>query len=374
MKQTMMRSGWVAATLLAVAGVVGGQAPEEAAATPGMPGPDDPSVQNAEVLPRAVTSLMLDIVDAGDRAVAVGERGHVLVSETRRDGWRQIADVPTRSTLTAVAAFEGRVLAVGHDGIVLRSDDGGLTWARKRVVLFSKENPDPRNGAPLLDVMFLDKDHAYAVGAYATLLRSDDGGENWQYVDVLGRGDTSPAPEPTDDSNAPALDDESWNFDSADLDLDEETDPHLNAIARTGSGNLFIVAERGAAFRSTDQGATWQRIQLPYEGSMFGVIGGAGDHVLCFGLRGNVYESNDLGATWDKRETGTELSLMGGAVGASGATVLVGGNGMVLTRGSDGDAFLAHTHPAGNVLASVLVLGPGEYTVVGETGVSFYQP
>lgn len=107
---------------------------------------------------------------------------------------------------------------------------------------------------------------------------------------------------------------------------------------------------------------------------MFGVIGGAGDHVLCFGLRGNVYESNDLGATWDKRETGTELSLMGGAVGASGATVLVGGNGMVLTRGSDGDAFLAHTHPAGNVLASVLVLGPGEYTVVGETGVSFYQP
>ncbi len=374
MKQTKMRIGVAAAAMLAIAGAIGSQAQEEAAATPGMPAAGDPSVQDAEVLPRAATSLLLDLVDAGDRAVAVGERGHILVSETRRDGWRQIAGVPTRSTLTAVAAFEGRVLAVGHDGIVLRSDDGGLTWARKRVVLFSKENFDPRNGAPLLDVLFLDKDHALAVGAYATLLRSDDGGENWQYVDVLGRGDTSPAPEPSDDDNAPALDDESWNFDSADLDLDEETDPHLNAIARTGNGNLFIVAERGAAFRSTDQGVTWQRIQLPYEGSMFGVIAGTGDHVLCFGLRGNVYESNDLGSTWDKRETGTELSLMGGAAGSAGATVLVGGNGVVLARGSDSEPFAATTHPAGTVLSSVLVLGAGEYTVVGETGVSFYQP
>ena len=107
---------------------------------------------------------------------------------------------------------------------------------------------------------------------------------------------------------------------------------------------------------------------------MFGVIGGSGDHVLCFGLRGNVYESNDLGSTWTKRETGTELSLMGGAMGADGSTVLVGGNGIVLSRSSDSDAFLATTHPAGVVLSSVLVLGPGEYTVVGETGVSFYQP
>ena len=57
-----------------------------------------------------------------------------------------------------------------------------------------------------------------------------------------------------------------------------------------------------------------------------------------------------------------------------GATVLVGGNGIVLSRSSDGDAFMATTHPDGVVLSSVLVLGPGEYTVVGETGVSFYQP
>lgn len=377
MKQSIVRSGAIAAGMLALAWTWGLQAQDEsAAAAPTAPAADDPSVLEAEVMPRAASSLLLDIVDAGDRAVAVGERGHILVSETRRDGWRQIERVPTRTTLTAVTAIDKRVFAVGHDGIVLRSDDGGLTWVRKRVQLFDRDNPDPRNGAPLLDVLFTDVDNGFAVGAYATLLRTRDGGETWDYVDVLNRGGAA-APTEAElaaDAAAPGLDDESWNFDAADLDLDEETDPHLNGIARTGNGNLFVVAERGAAFRSSDGGDTWQRIQLPYEGSMFGVIGGSGDRVLCFGLRGNVYESSDLGTTWSKRDTGTELSLMGGAIGADGATVLVGGNGIVLSRSNEGDAFMASTHPDGAVLSSVLVLGPGEYTVVGETGVSFYQP
>jgi photosystem II stability/assembly factor-like uncharacterized protein len=378
MNQTKFRFGAVvAAALFMLASAVGVPAQDqEAAAAAAVPAADDPSLLTAEVLPRASASLLLDIVDAGDRAVAVGERGHILVSETRRDGWRQIAGVPTRSNLTAVTAADGRVYAVGHDGIVLRSDDGGLNWTRKRVVLFDRDNPDPRNGAPLLDVLFLDADHGFAVGAYATLLRTDNGGDSWQYVDILNRrGAAAPTEEElAKDPNAPGLDDDSWNFDAADLDLDEETDPHLNGIARTGNGNLFIVAERGAAFRSRDGGLSWQRIQLPYEGSMFGVIGGGGDHVLCYGLRGNVYESNDLGDTWSKRETGTELSLMGGASGGDGSTVLVGGNGIVLSRSSENDAFLATTHPAGVVLSSVLVIGPGEYTVVGEAGISFYQP
>ena len=375
MNQTPLRASALVAGLFAFATVCQVQAQDTApAAEFGLPAADDPSVLNAEIMPRAVSSLILDIVDAGDRAVAVGERGHILVSETRRDGWRQIENVPTRSNLNAVTAIDGRVFAVGHDSVVLRSDDGGLTWARKRVVLFDKTNPDPRSGGPLLDVMFTDRDNGFAVGAYATLLRTNDGGESWSLVDVLSRGDTSPAPEPTGESNAPAVDAESWNFESSDLDLDEETDPHLNAITRTGNGNLFIVAERGAAFRSLDGGSTWERIQLPYAGSMFGVIGGAGSRVVCFGLRGNVYESGDLGTTWQKIDTGTDLSLMGGATGADGSTVLVGGNGVVLSRSADSAAFLLTMHPDGKVLSSVLVLGPGEYTTVGESGISFYQP
>ena len=94
----------------------------------------------------------------------------------------------------------------------------------------------------------------------------------------------------TDDSAVAAKSDANESgkqtFTASQLKIGQEPTPHLNAIARTGSGALFIVGERGAAFRSRDSGATWQRLQLPYDGSMFGVIGYAADHVLAFGLRG----------------------------------------------------------------------------------------
>ncbi len=44
----------------------------------------------------------------------------------------------------------------------------------------------------------------------------------------------------------------------------------------TGDGALVIVGERGALLRSSDNGASWQRLRLPYEGSMFGVLAPAG--------------------------------------------------------------------------------------------------
>ncbi len=349
-------------------GAVDGSAPSDTASA--ALAPDDPAIQTAELMPRASRSLMLDIAESSDRAIAVGERGHILVSESRRD-WRQIANVPTRSTLTAVAAVNNKVWAVGHEGVILHSADGGQTWARQRVAPFDKDNMDLTNGAPLLDVLFVDEMTGYAIGAYSLMLVTHDGGQTWNQQNVLGKTDDEILSQQSEDNST--INDENWTFDQEDLDLDEESDPHLNAIVRTGDGAFFIVAERGAAFRSTDDAASWERIQLPYEGSMFGALGFEGSHVLCFGLRGNVYETFDLGSTWTKLETGTSLSLMGGDSFDDGGAVLVGANGIVLSRNTANDAFKTSTHPDGNVLASVVSLSSAEFAVAGETGLSVFS-
>jgi len=333
-------------------------------------GADDPVLQTAELMPRAARSLILDIAESSDRAIAVGERGHILVSESRRD-WRQIANVPTRSTLTAVAAVGNHAWAVGHEGVILHSADGGLSWTRQRVMPFDKNNTDLTNGAPLLDVLFLDEQNGYAVGAYSLMLVTHDGGQSWTQQNVLGKSDDEILSQQSEDNST--VNDENWTFDQDDLALDEESDPHLNAIARTDDGSFFMVAERGAAFRSTDGAATWERIQLPYEGSMFGVIGFEGRHILCFGLRGNVYESFDLGSSWHKIETGTTLSLMGGDGFDAGGAVLVGANGIVLSRPDASTAFRTSAHPDGSVLSSVVSLSAAEFAVAGETGLSVFS-
>lgn len=350
----------------------------------------DPAVLPAEVMPRAQESLILDLAESGTRRIAVGERGHVLLSDDGRT-WTQVADVPTRSTLTGVSTVGENVWAVGHDGVIIHSGDGGRTWKRQRATPYVENDDDLHNGAPLLDVKFLDAQNGFAIGAFALMLRTRDGGATWEEVSMAAdavidalepvEGDASmtEANESVDGATEDGAEGESeenqWVFDDEDLDLGEETDPHLNAIARTGDGSLFVVAERGAAFRSSDGGASWERITLPYEGSMFGVLGFEGQHVLAFGMRGTVLESYDLGTTWATVETGTDLSLMGGAGFGAGGAVLVGANGIVLTRTSGGPGFLAHEHPDGAVLSSVMLLVPDtEVIVAGEKGLSTYTP
>lgn len=372
------------AAMVALPGFAQDPATPPATAPAAAPAPYEPATSTAELAPLAAHSLILDIADGANRAIAVGERGHILVSETRRGDWRQVADVPTRSNLTGVAAIGDSAWAVGHDGVILASTDGGLTWTRQRARPFDPASDDLHNGVPLLDVWFADAQHGFAVGAYALLLRTDDGGATWTQVALGGDGDAAAADaiaeeDVVDDAAADAEaapgDDESWTFDEAELVLEDETDPHLNGIARTGDGSLFIVGERGTAYRSTDAGTTWQRLKMPYGGSMFGVIGYDGRHVLAYGLRGHVYESTDLGDSWTEVETGTEHSLMGGAALAGGGAVLVGANGIVLTRSGAGTGLLAHAHPDGAVLSSVLPLAPNgvEFLVAGENGVSLFQ-
>lgn len=334
--------------------------------------------QSTEVMPLATKrSLMLDIADGDQRAIMVGERGHVLVSESRSD-WRQVANVPTRLTLTAVATVGEHAWAVGHDGVILHSADGGLNWEQQRIDPWVPPSDDaefdPQAGAPLLDVLFVDTQTGFAVGAYSLLLRTRDGGATWEKVALSAdAGDGSDAA-PADDA---AGADDSWTFDQDELVLDEEDDPHLNGIVRTESGLLFIVAERGAGFRSRDGGETWERLSLPYDGSMFGVISFGPEHLLAFGLRGNMLETRDGGDSWTEIDTGTTLSLLGGAALPDGGAVVVGANGVVLYRPDAASAFALGTYENADqetpVLSSVRPQGSRTFLVAGEKGFGRYQ-
>ena len=331
----------------------------------------DPATAPAEILPLAERSLLLDIARSGTRHIAVGARGDVLVSD---DGarWRQI-DMPTRATLTAITAIDAQVWAVGHDGIIVHSADGGEHWQIQRSDPWQAADAggDPTHGAPLLDVLFTDARRGFAVGAYSLALQTRDGGEHWEAMTVAAVVETAATGKADDKAAA----DDKATFTAEELKVGQEATPHLNAIARTGSGALLIVAERGSAFRSRDDGATWQRLQLPYDGSMFGVLGYDGDHVLAFGLRGHAFESNDLGDHWTPVATGTELSLMGGAALDGGGAVIVGANGIVLMRPGTGAALRAFVDQPAGILAAARPLGNGSALLLaGENGVSTFEP
>ena len=289
---------------------------------------------------KAHQTLLLDVASLGKRLVTVGDRGHILLSDDNGASWVQ-AKVPTKQMLTAVFFIdETHGWAVGHDAQILASTDGGATWV--------KQFEDLEREAPLLDVWFKDRNNGYAVGAYGALLETTDGGANWE--DVSDR-------------------------------MDNEDAYHLNAIVEVKDSGLFIVGEQGAMFRSPDWGQTWETLEGPYEGSLFGALGtDEAGALLVYGLRGHLFRSADFGTTWQAISLNTanngplEFGLADGNRLADGSIVVVGHGGTVLKSTDSGRNFSVTNRADRLSLAGVAAMENGNLILVGQGGVHAATP
>jgi len=285
---------------------------------------EDP-VEWALELAMADRSLLLDAAAVDGMLVVVGERGHILISNDAGKTWRQ-AKVPTRATLTGVWFHDpSHGWAVGHDSVILRTMDGGATWERVQWA--------PDDESPFLDVWFFDAESGFAIGAYGSFFVTEDGGATW-FDEMIG-----------------------------------EDDFHLNHMARSDTGRMYIAAEAGAAYRSDDDGATWTILPTPYEGSFFGVLPLDGDALLLFGLRGHLFRSDDAGETWTTLETGTTAMLNSGIRLEDGRIVIAGLGGVVLVSDDGGRSFDLRGQSSRAGIQTLVDAGDGQLLLVGEFGI-----
>jgi photosystem II stability/assembly factor-like uncharacterized protein len=286
----------------------------------------DAPVERAVKAPLASRSLLLDVAAYDGGLVAVGERGHILFSRDRGASWTQ-ADVPTRALLTGVVMQDGQLgWAVGHDSVVLRTRDGGLTWERVRYA--------PENERPLLDVWFADAQRGLAVGAYGELIATTDGGTTWEPRRVNG-----------------------------------EDDFHLNQIAVAKDGALYLAGEAGRLYRSGDGGASWEVLPSPYQGSFFGVLPLSDGPLLAFGLRGNLHRSLDGGRTWERIETDTVATLNCALELGPGRFVVGGMAGTLLWSDGGNGAVRKQELPGRKAIASMARSDDRNLLLFGEGGV-----
>lgn len=271
--------------------------------------------------------LLLDAEFTAQRQVAVGERGYILLSD---DGQRwRAAHAAGESTLTAITGRGAQLWAVGHDATILKSTDHGANWRR---VHYS-----PQQQRPLLDVLFVDDNNGFAVGAYGYFLETRDAGEHWVSRTITAG------------------------------------DRHFNAIAALADGTLLIAGEAGTLLRSTDAGYSWQPLASPYAGSWFGILPVEKSAAVIFGLRGKLYRTEDAGAHWIAVPTGTSAALMGGRVLADGTVVVVGQDGAVLTSRDQARTFTLHPQP-GHAAFSTLLASKHHWWFFGERGVTRVSP
>ncbi|MBV8876463.1 MAG: hypothetical protein JO158_02050, partial [Gammaproteobacteria bacterium] len=232
------------ASALALALAVPLAAAEEQAATA--------PVRAAEPARLAAGGLLIAIAPAGERLVAVGDRGIIVVSDDRGAHWRQAEHVPTQALLTGVCFLDAQHgVAVGHDEVILVSEDGGLHWERTHYA--------PEAQRPLLDVWCGSSGQVIAVGAYSAYFTSDDGGKSWRQVKF------EPVSASSGPRTAPAQEQGAGGG------------YHLNRIVGAPGRRLYIAAEAGRLYASSDAGKSWRALASPYEGSFFGVLPLAGE-------------------------------------------------------------------------------------------------
>lgn len=291
-------------------------------------GTRDPISTPASSSAFGVRSALTAVANAGSRLIAVGRRGVILVSDDAGAHWRQVAS-PVSGDLTAVRfqdAQHGWI--VGHDAVVLKSTDGGLSWQRKldgrsALALLSATygaqgsaadatiaQDIERAGAqsatpgvlpyPLLDVWFASADEGYVGGAFGLLLHTTDGGASWTPM------------------------------------MERSANARMNHIYAIGgaAGQVYLAGEQGFLRRRDAASGSFVAIDSPYDGSYFGLYAD-GRQLLVHGLRGNAYVQEDGGA-WQKIDTGSAANIVAALPAPDGGMLLVTQGGEVLSGASGG--------------------------------------
>lgn len=303
----------------------------------------------------------------GERYLAAGEQGRILIADAADGPWREASVQQQRdSTLTAVSFVAPKIaIAVGHDAWILRSVDAGETWTE---AAFSADRPEP-----LLGVAGPYDGKLYAHGAFGRFMVSSDLGQTWQEQALVEEG-AEPA------AAAPAVDPNSEDYDpfaaytngaSAGSALSER---HLNAMTQTADGQLWLVGERGLLARSGNGGASWTVLDPIYAGSLFGILELPSKDLLVFGMRGHAFVSRDAGATWTASTVPLPLSLFAGTVDSEGHAVLVGASDAVLKSTDNGASFELVSQKDRRSIASVLALAGGGWLTGGEAGIKRQSP
>jgi photosystem II stability/assembly factor-like uncharacterized protein len=278
---------------------------------------------------RAQHGLLLDVARAGNRIVAVGNDGNVLLSDDEGASWR-VAKPATDELLTSVVfptATEG--WAVGQDETVLHSTDAGQTWTRQ----YTKAAADQA----LFTIISLAPGHLFSSGSYNLILETTDGGVTWK------------------ESKIDNLDD----------------DYHLNCAVNHGD-DIMVTGESGHAFLRS--AGTWTPIKLPYEGSQFACATGADGSFYSFGLRGTAFRLMPGSKSWTKLESGTQRSFFGAANLTNGQIALVGSNGLVELLDPASGKMRELPRPTAETLSGVMEAKDGKLIIVGDDGVHLVDP
>lgn len=320
----------------------------------------DPLKTPAPVVEQVTSAHLTSIAEVNGVLVSVGARGLIVLSDDGGKSWSQVASPVSSDLLDLDFPDDKHGWIVGHDGVVLRTTDGGYSWQKQYdgrqayemlrrhftelqetgyemaaaylnvVELNYKDGPEQA----LMDVWFRNPKEGFAVGTFGTLMATNDGGKTWT----------------------------SWMER-----IDNPEVLHYNAIAGDKDG-VFLASERGKIFRLNAAGNKFDALSTGYSGTFF-TVSVHGADVIAAGLRGTVYRSVDGGDSWSQVDSGISSPFTDSRVLGEKRFLLASIDGRVFTL--DAETGKLERHPVENRGRYSSIAGtPGENLLtVGFSGI-----
>ena len=302
-------------------------------ATAAMPGPLS---QPAGMTARAARSVLTRVVRAGDRLVAIGERGLVVMSDDGGRQWRQ-ARVPVSVTLTSAWFADARQgWMTGHSGVVLHTTDGGESWAiqtdgaalakaalaqaqslpetdvgRERSIQRAQRLVDDGADKPLLSICFADAQRGMAVGAYGLAATTDDGGKTW--IPCLDR-------------------------------MPNPRGMHLYAVVNHAK-TWVVAGEQGVLMRSGDDATHFEPLASPFKRSLFAATATRKGGFVLAGLLGSACRIEPGGTAVAAIELPAPVTVLSCTELRDGGVMLLAQGGRLLVSNDGGGARFTEQQP-----------------------------
>ena len=301
---------------------------------------------------------------AGARLVAVGEHGVIIYSDDQGVTWHQ-ARVPVDVLLNAVAFANAQVgWAVGHFGVILYTADGGKTWQKQldgnqvnQLALEAAKTATTQNS----NLVTTD----FALKRASLFLQT---GPDKPFLAVAALSPTQAiavgayrlADRTTDGGKT-------WQDTS--LNISDRLSHNLYGIAKIGQ-DIYIAAETGPVFLSKDDGVNFSAVTAPSGTTLFGVLGTGDGGVLVYGVAGAAYLSHDSGKSWRNVAINTTTNITTGLLLKSGAVLLASESGMLYISRDNGLTFRQVPEMVPMALTGLAQMMDGDVAAVGFNGVN----
>jgi photosystem II stability/assembly factor-like uncharacterized protein len=236
---------------------------------------------------------------------------------------------PDKVLIEAVALVGHRLVAVGLDGLVILSDDNGVSWRQVQIPV----------QATLTAIRFTDDHVGWAVGHYGVVLHTVDGGEHWTLVEDGPRAARATLDAARSGNDADSV--RARKIQAAQLLIQNEPARPFLLIQSSGSDTVRLIGADILSAETTDGGQHWRpwsdgignpegvrldglaardgivlvagahgtllagkpedglhKVPSPYDGAFFGVLDGGPFGFVLFGQQGHAYATTTLGAAW----------------------------------------------------------------------------